>query len=236
MRYEISQQQLNFFSRHGYIEFENLVPREEARRLSQAIDQTLEKRTKGTLENKTPLALYTHGRDLFRDSPFIHTFATKRNLSTIASQLIQKNSIRLAFDQALRTKEKDLTSEEIFPHLFAGKTRLDQISCFQGLYLGLIINLNLDNKDIEEDIQIEGIDQLIPYPRRLGQCLFIRRDTPIHLEPLFQRANRSFYLIGYAQAKTQFVLNENDLNTQLLKQLGYAFGDHLKDEFHPIVY
>lgn len=236
MRYEISQQQLNFFSRHGYIEFENLVSQEDARRLSQAVDQMLEKRTPGSIESKTPFDLYTHGRDLFRDSPYIRSIATKRNLSTIASQLINKNSIRLAFDQALRTGTEDLTAEQIFPHLFAGKTRLDQISCFQGLYLGLIINLNLDNKDVEEDIQIEGIDQLIPYPRQLGQCLFIRRDTPIHLEPLFQRPNRSFYLISYAQAKTQFVLNENDPNTQLLKNLGYAFGDHLKDEFHPIVY
>ena len=236
MRFEISQQQLNFFVKHGYIEFENLILQEDAKRLSQALDQTLERRSAGLIDEKTPLTLYANGRDLFRDSPYIRSFATRRKLSMVASQLIQKNSIRLAFDQAIRTGRNNLTSQQIFPHIYAERTRLDQISCFQGLYLALIISLNYDNKDREEDIRIEEIDQLIPYPRKFGRCLFIRRDIPLYLEPLFQRTDRSFYLIAYAQPKTLYILNENDPNTQILKKLGYAFGDHLKDEFHPIVY
>ena len=171
-----------------------------------------------------------------RDSPFIRSFSAKRSFATYASQLVKTRNLRLTYDQAIRTGTEELTGEKIFPKFFAEKTRLDQISCFQGLYLGLIINLNPDNAQEEEKIQIEGVHQLIPYPRKFGSGLFIRRSTPLYLEPLFQKPNRSFFLIVYSHAKTLYVLNENDPHTQSLKNLGYAFGDHLKDESHPIVY
>jgi hypothetical protein len=52
----------------------------------------------------------------------------------------------------------------------------------------------------------------------------------------FQEPKRSFLMIGYAPAKALYVCEKNDPNLHFLKKLGYAFGDHLNTNFHPLLY
>lgn len=44
------------------------------------------------------------------------------------------------------------------------------------------------------------------------------------------------YAIVYAKEHAQFIDNPRDLNAPLLKKMGYAYGDFLTNDHHPLVY
>ena len=44
------------------------------------------------------------------------------------------------------------------------------------------------------------------------------------------------YAIVYAQEKAQFINNPRDPGAPLLKRMGYAYGDFLRNDVHPLAY
>lgn len=204
-----------FFTKNGYIEFEDLVL--DFGIAQEHIDQQLFNRSKKIIDTRTPKELFIAGRDLFRDDPVIRKITQNRILAQTASILFDISPVRLAYDQALRTTT--LTGPP-FTHPFS----LAQVSCFQSLFCGAIIRLLPD-----------------PHPpaflpQKPGGVVFFRPDFPLPWSSIFQTPSQSFLLIAYAPKKCQYVLSHEDLLTHSLKNLGYTFGDFLKEDTHPILY
>jgi hypothetical protein len=44
------------------------------------------------------------------------------------------------------------------------------------------------------------------------------------------------YLVVFGKENILFVQNTRDPHVPQLKRMGYAFGDHLSNEFHPIIH
>lgn len=86
MRITVSPEQLKFFHLQGYLELEDLVSAEEARSLDTALD---------ALRTKSPG--YAQ-ENCFRSIPLIATLARKRGWGQIASVLIHKRPLRIAYD------------------------------------------------------------------------------------------------------------------------------------------
>lgn len=90
-----------------------------------------------------------------------------------------------------------------------------------------------EDKPLESLFSFQELECVVVFylDSKENNCTFI---NPKH--PFIPKEDCSFlYMIGYAPFKTLYVLNEQDVNTHYLKKLGYAFGDRLKEEFHPIV-
>lgn len=204
-----------FFTKNHYIEFEDLIL--DCDVIQEHIDQVLAARTKKIIDTRTPKELFIAGRDIFRDDPLIRKITQDRILAQTASILFDISPVRIAYDQALRTTT--LTGSP-FTHPFS----LAQASCFQSLFCGAIIRL------LPEPHPPAFL------PQKPGSVVFFRPDFPLPWTSAFQTPCQSFLLIAYAPKRCQYVLNHDDPLTHSLKNLGYGFGDILKDETHPIVY
>ncbi|MGD2169137.1 MAG: hypothetical protein PVI40_02715 [Chlamydiota bacterium] len=91
MRYTITNQHINFFLEHGFIDFEDVFTEKEKKELY--IEAS------GLREDISSSDLYKKGRDLWRTNAIFKNFAFKKSLAKIASELTGINSLRLAFDQ-----------------------------------------------------------------------------------------------------------------------------------------
>src|SRR5262245_5784516 len=86
MRFAISSEQLKFFHLQGFLELETIISREEADRLISAI---------------TSLRANSPGypdENCFRSIPLIATLARKNGWGQLASDLIHKKPLRIAYD------------------------------------------------------------------------------------------------------------------------------------------
>lgn len=45
----------------------------------------------------------------------------------------------------------------------------------------------------------------------------------------------SYLLIVYAENSATYVHKNQDLHAHLMKELGYVYGDRLKDKIHPLL-
>lgn len=179
------------------------------------IDQLLAKRIKKIIDTRTPKELFISGRDLFREDPVISKITLNRCLAQTAALLFDVSSIRIGYDQILRT-----TTLNHSP--FTHTSPLQEVSCLQPILGGVIIRLLPD-----------------PYPpvflpQKVGNAVFFRPDFSLPWSSFFQTPLQSFLLITYVPKKCLYLLVPEDLHTHALKKLGYGFGDLLRNETHPV--
>jgi hypothetical protein len=72
---------------------------------------------------------------------------------------------------------------------------------------------------------------ILPLPTP-GHLLFFRPDLILD----WPHVASDLYLALFALPNAVYVHNPKDPSTHFLKQLGYNFGDVLKNETHPIIY
>lgn len=87
MRFTVSPEQHKFFNIQGYLELSDLISSEEATQLLAAIR---------TLQTKIPG--YT-AENCFRSIPLIIDLARKRGWGHLASELLHKKPLRIAYDR-----------------------------------------------------------------------------------------------------------------------------------------
>jgi hypothetical protein len=88
-RFATSSEQREFFSQHGFIAFEELLPPEEAAELG------------ACLSLHATLSSYAAGRDLWRENPLVKKVVLRRDLAEVASALLHTGPLRIAYDQLL---------------------------------------------------------------------------------------------------------------------------------------
>jgi hypothetical protein len=223
MRFLISPSQIAYFQQNGLIEFHHLLGKEEARRGFISCDQLLQKRlgidpadlVYTPQDNLTAVSV-----DAFREDAFLQKIATRRPFAEIVYQLTKKNPLRLAFDCVIYTNEKENP-------LFIEKRAIQDYFCVQGLAAVLLLRLSfLKQERTYED----------PVPKEIGNGIFIKPETLIDFSSLFSLPSQMFYLIGYSESKSLFTPNLQAPHLRRFKELGYSFGDTLKEPHHPLVY
>ncbi|HSX26420.1 MAG TPA: hypothetical protein VLE89_05370, partial [Chlamydiales bacterium] len=158
---------------------------------------------------------YLNGRDLWRSHPALQSLLL-RKLSPLAFALTGKNQLRLACDQWIPPKA-------------APKTRLPAKDLFsiQGLALCVLM------AESTSPLPPSKLG-LLPLPSQPSHLLFFK-PTLLLDWPRLLKVPTDLYLAVYALPISVYVQNLKDPATNALKQLGYAFGDTLKNEFHPLI-
>lgn len=146
-------------------------------------------------------------RDLFRNSAIIKKIAFNGTIAFILKNLTKKQNFRLVFDQLIIKKE----NTALFP--------LDSNSCFQSLIGAVIINID------QKALTLNNLNNK-------NSLIFIKNSFFINPEKLDFEV---FLLIAYGQLKTIYKQNTQDPYNNYLRNLGYNFGDLLKDALHPVV-
>lgn len=215
MNFLIRDKHINFFKENGYIEFSDFLLDEENIKLFNEINNLISKRSNKKIDELSSIDIYKNSRDLFRDSNFLKKFETDKNISQIACSLTHKNSLQLSFDQALF---KDIS------FFFKKSFSLNEIFCFKGLEIIVLFNLS-DNLDIKNNF----------LSIKPNSILFINPNKILDFEAFFN-SSINYFLIGYARLNNlMYIENKEDINQNLLKKLGYCFGDKLKNNNFPIV-
>jgi hypothetical protein len=113
MRYQVASEHRSFFSKHGTIDFEELLNSKEMECLKKALSTAVNK------------------RDLWRQSTEAAKIILSQKCAQIAAELVGLKVLRIAFDLELQAGT-----------LPTGSTTLQSMSCLQPVVCGLMLDLN----------------------------------------------------------------------------------------------
>jgi hypothetical protein len=223
MRFAITADHRDFFTKNHYIEFEEILPFDQVSSLKKNAEETIAQRLRIPLEKlnkKTAPEVYYAGYDLWRDHEEIKKITQKQAFASLASELMQAIPLRYAFDQYFATYQCSIASPYDVPY------SLQDVSCITPLAGGLLLPL--------EDLP--SPPTFFPMPLKAGNGLFISSTFALPWPHLFSTCGLCFFLIAYAMEKAFFRADSHDPHAATLKKLGYVFNDQLKDSIHPIVF
>ncbi len=207
MKQTLDLKQHSFFNHHHFLELEGLIKDTDAEKLLEL--------TQGKSLQKS--------RDFFTRDEWIRSISMRKSYSHLAKEIFQCRFLRLAFDQAIQTSNKE-------PSSFKEKLSLNECCSFQSLSGALILRLTQTAATVEANETL-----LCPLPQKRGNGIFFSADIPINWETLFSLPEEAFLLIAYCPLNTVYIQNPDDLFTNLLKSEGYGFGDRLREDRHPIL-
>ncbi len=232
MRYCLDPHHFETFQNQEYIEFEDLLTSEQLIRIREAVDKVVTCRVpKGTTK-------MTDLMDIWRDHEEVKKLAFRKGFNELAAQLFKVSPIRLAFDYAFVS----LKSGQAF---FEKDRALQDFSSLQNMAGALMICLEGSGPIEEEPVEVivETVDGeelepeiIVTLPMEPGNGTFFGPSCPIPFLKLMEQRERKFLLIAYVKACTVYSPCSEDPNLHSLKSLGYAYGDLIKDQTHPIVY
>ena len=213
MQFALTKDHQFFFTKHKYIEFEELYSPEVCASAKELLDRIVEKRLKKMIGSRTPEEIFSVGHDMWRDYP---NLSLSRPAAQLIAELFHAKQLRIAYDQYIRT------IQPMSAPLKEAAT-LQQISSFQPIVGGLLIRLTADPKAPPMT------------PRSVGSGLFIAPDLSLPWPALFQNPDQAFLLVVYVPLRSRYVLEPHDPHTHALKKLGYGFGDAIQDATHPLL-
>lgn len=233
MKFTLDSSHRDYYLQHRAIEFDALLTPIELKQLKKAVSLSLSERTgfePEKLSKATPECLFMAGRDLWRTHEALKKIILQRRLAEIAAELTEKKPIRIGFDELFpETGTPDVVSTLKDPyHLLLNKKRLlSEICCLQGILCGLMLCLEGDATPSDE--------KLSPFSRLSGNGVFLSPDFPIDFKELYERPAHTYLLIVYCQDSALYIYQPDDPHGNILKQMGYSFGDKLKDNLHPVM-
>jgi len=204
----LAKEHRDFFQKQGYIEFSDLLSSTQTSDLTQAIDEVMIQRRNDKCA----------ARDTWRYHPLVKKIVLKRDFAEIACGLTHAKEMYLGYDQGISGHE-----------LPTGMISLQQMSCVRPLVAGLLIRLTGGAMPVPEKLPC-------PCPTAPGQGVFFSSQLLLAWDPLLALQAQRFFLITYASAHPQYILEKRDPCTHTLKQLGLAFGDTLTSETHPLLF
>ncbi len=160
-------------------------------------------------------------RDLWRTSDIAKTIVFEKKCAEIAAELTRNKVIRIGFDQSLCTDEP----------LYFGKKAgaLSDLCCIQPILCGMILRLT------DGPVPTPSTPPC-PCPEKRGTALFFSSKMLINLQPLSELRHQKFLLVVYTGERPLYIAKDSDPSMHGLKNLGYAFGDHLTTTTHPVLY
>ena len=219
MRFSLTKEHKEFFYKHLFIEFEEVLSPDQIASLKVSIQHVMAKRDSKIYKEGTPLI----GRDLFRDDKDIRKFILSKNFAHVVKDLCSKDSLRMAFDQYLNPKKTG-------PKFFSKLSSFKEASCLADTYAILIFKLSGKEFTRPE----EG--PFLPSPHKVGSLLIVHPDKILNFEGLLESSDDELYIITYGSDKLLYRPSNLDPAEPLIKRMGYAYGDLMKEQTHPIVY
>ncbi len=157
----------------------------------------------------------TSSRDLWRVSPAFKTLGLSQKLPSIVLQAVDEGTLHLALDQWM---EPGFTLEK--------PAKLTDLFSIQGLVCAVLFRFC--SGDLPTASAPLG---LLPFPRTPGSALLVRPGLLLQWPPV----SFGLYVIAYARPKAVYVHNPRDPAGDALKKFGYAYGDVLRNDVHPLV-
>jgi len=222
MKPTVLSQHINFFQKHGFIEFEDIFSLERMNTFFEDTRNYLESKSKICFSDISFLQSYKYGRDFWRFSDKAFAIIKEKDILEIIHLLCKKDIFRIAFDQILKISGCDFSDINFLPN-----SSLEKTSSIQPLLAGVIICVKKEKEDFENHDLI--------FPQKEGNILIIAPSFVMPFQSLIKLKNSLYYLIGYAPISSQYVENKADIHTNDCKRYGYGFGDVLKDKSHPIL-
>lgn len=145
-------------------------------------------------------------RDLWRTQAPLKQIVFSKRLAELVFELTQKKPLRLAYDQYIPER---LHYEEQDPlkEIF-GSEPLQNRTSISSLIGALLIGIKTSESYFILPTCAFPYESLEPHP---------------------------FFMIAYGDSHSQYLYETRDPENHYLKSLGYVFGDHLKDNLHPIL-
>lgn len=232
MKFALDTNHLDFFEKNHYIEFNSLLADNELKEMQIHLEDALWQSAR-LPKKRTPLSAdnqFLLGHDLSRHSPYLRKMVSKRIWAEIASQLIQKKTLRLGYDQlfpGLPPPSRHPTDSAYVRFTEVSKT-LAQISSIQDVLCGLILCIKSPDSTSEQPAHKA-------FPLSQGNGIFIHPKYPIPFQELNISPDALYLLIAYINDSAVYILGEQDPHVHFLKSLDYAFGDKLKEKTHPVL-
>ena len=138
MRFSLTSDHRDFFSKYRFIEFEEILTEEQAEKLVESAEKTIASRLKMARHSQPEHLeeeIYRAGYDLWREDAVFKSLTHKLPLAELASELFQARPIRLAFDQYIE-------SGKYLPKALSTTATLEQRSCFKPLVGGALLLLS----------------------------------------------------------------------------------------------
>lgn len=238
MKFGLAKEHLDFFYKHHYIEFENLLSKKDAAILKQEVTNTLAKRLntqEEKLKHHSLESLYLSGFDTWRDSTAIKRILFRSYLAEVAANLVKKKPLRIGFDQVFYSPSTEYSMLDIPPCL-EKPTSLSFSSCLQGVACGLLLHLTTSLSEERSSVFKKDLQPVLPIPKKEGSGIFFSPDMPFSIESLTTTPKNIHVLIAYSLETTVYRHCDNHLHTHAYKKIGYVFGDRLKNSTHPLLY
>lgn len=225
MKYRLDAAHRAFFLEQGAITFQKLFTPEEAESCAASLDATVQitNRRSRYLEELSIKPL-TPGRDTWRLSEDCKKWTMDRRSAEVAKELTDVTPLRLLADQRCGGnpqtwfgKIPEENSEEPWT--------LENQLCFQGIVCGLAICLRAP-ADAPPSF----------FGNQPGMGTYFSPKISLPVEQLLRGPDTLYLLVVYGKPISVFVHQENDPHMQALRNLGYHYGDRLKDARHPIVF
>lgn len=229
MPFSVIREHREFFRTHHWIECDGVLSTEELKRISVEISTVLTKRQQEmkALKKEEDPSEFAVGHDLWRGSAILKKTLLSRRLAGIASELTEKQPLRFGYDMLFPTIKKHTVADAY--ETFLKKTpTLEEMSCIQGVICGAMICLSCKDQQEASETPL--------FSSTPGNVVFFSPKWPLPLKDFFLRPGGSYLLIVYVNSHAVYVANHSDPHLHDFKQLGYDFGDRLKEPLHPIVY
>jgi hypothetical protein len=185
MKLFVSSQQHEHFQTHHFIEFEEIISKEEVSVLHENIEKTISGRIHCPKNKASPEKLFKAGLNLSASCPSIQKLITSSKFSSIASQLFNQKPLRLGYDLYISPANAPFL-QPLRP--------FQEICCIQGVLGGIFICLEGEKMGqvifFGPELQIDPANIFGGAPFLLmtysnSSALFIRRlEDPLFL--LFQ--------------------------------------------------
>jgi hypothetical protein len=88
---------------------------------------------------------------------------------------------------------------------------------------------------IERDDEGRPIHQFV-LPQKVGSALYFKSSLPVDIEAQVTQAGGNYLLVAYGFDPLIYIHNSKDVANHYLKELGYVFGDRLKESTHPLLH
>ena len=237
MKFDIDKSHRDFFQKHGFIEFENIIPKDQIMQFNQAIDQSLENQLDKPFHKLTSEQIFLKSRDLWRFNDFLKQLTIQVRLSGLVSEMIEKKPVRLGYTQFFPSYSQQGSglekNKDPYSNFLHQKTNLVNISSLSNVLCGLMVCLSEDDQVVNSNSITEEVDI---FSCKLGSVIIFQAETIINLECLLKHYSQRYYLIVYTENSSYYFPQSNDPFNYFLKHVGYVYNDKLSDKLNPIVY
>ena len=238
MKFTIDFQHREFFIRNHAIEFEQLIPAAQLEIFQGHLHEFLierQEKNHSKQSSYSPEDLFMAVHDLWRGDDFLRKTVTNKTFAEIAAELSEKKPLRLAFDQyfprviyPLSVKEKN-----DYASLLSLKSTLVNFSPVQGVVCGLMLCLSND-AELEEELTPESSEFSL-FSRIPGNGVYFDQNAILNFEEWSSAGHRDYLMIVYAQERAVYIRQPDNPHAHALKNVGYVYGDRLKDKLNPIL-